>query len=246
MARNILVDRPVGPGHDTRPNDVIAVKAALVRGRRYRVDPSIGLHGHPDQAMVDGIRSVQAEFGIPATGIVRPGDKTEAALVSDAKFPGAERRTAQFGNADRWALEQFGEQLGTALGIEENQPEADHDAVPESNLQPVDPELRAEWNRALREWLDNIANTDTRVGAMQRHLDSRIRGNGFDIDYAALAEASIPPQGIGATSIANEIQWNILHGEFDRAAELTLPFESTNGLFGSRKPEPVGRRLVGR
>lgn len=76
--------RRVGRDISITESDTLQIKAALVKMGKYEV-PSYGITPYPDQAMIEGIRSLQSDLGVDPTGSIRPGGPEEAALTVAAE-----------------------------------------------------------------------------------------------------------------------------------------------------------------
>jgi hypothetical protein len=62
-------------------DDVMIVKRVLAGAGLYRPPGGEDISPIPDAAMFDGIRTLQRNAGLRATGKVTPGDETDAAII---------------------------------------------------------------------------------------------------------------------------------------------------------------------
>jgi len=81
MAEPYRLKKPLGPTHDTDPEDIWATKQNLNLAGYYAV-PKHGMTVYPDQQLFQAIRQFQRDNKLRVDGVMRPGGETERRILS--------------------------------------------------------------------------------------------------------------------------------------------------------------------
>jgi len=94
-----MITKTIGQNYRSTETDILTVKNKLSKMGFYEL-PEYGLTPYADKKLYDAIKSFQQANEIKASGIIRPGDKTDKALNtnSSARFNNEAFDDADFGD----------------------------------------------------------------------------------------------------------------------------------------------------
>jgi len=79
MSDFFSIGNSISASSNTKPDDVLKTKSALVETGNYNV-PDFGITPYPDTPMINGLKSFQQQNGLAVDGVMKPGGPTEAKL----------------------------------------------------------------------------------------------------------------------------------------------------------------------
>ena len=83
---DIKITKPLAGDSPAEPFDVRQLKGALNRLGYYEPYEKIGMTGIPDAQMFTGLKQFQNDYGLRASGVIKPDDETQQALNNALSF----------------------------------------------------------------------------------------------------------------------------------------------------------------